>query len=99
MSAPKEQGDTPNRRPRAAQRPAASVNMEVLRDNGLGELELENEGFRVRRRRESPSGQPAAQTAEVPLPPPPAQPAPPPAGGPSQPGKHASTDAPRAQDL
>src|SRR5689334_24742753 len=63
MSAPKEQGDTPNRRARAAQRPAASVNMEelreligLLRDNGLAELELENEGFRVRLRRESAAG-------------------------------------------
>ena len=108
MSAPKEQGDTPNRRPRAAQRPAASVNMEelreligLLRDNGLAELELENEGFRVRLRRESTYGQPAAQTAEVPLPPPPppAQPAPPPAGGPSHPGTHASTEASQDQDL
>src|SRR6185436_5264562 len=63
MSAPKEQSETPNRRPRTAQRPAASVNMEelreliaLLRDNGLAELELENEGFRVRLRRESGSG-------------------------------------------
>jgi acetyl-CoA carboxylase biotin carboxyl carrier protein len=73
----------------------------LLRDNGLAELELENEGFRVRLRRESTYGQPAAQTAEVPLPPPPppAQPAPPPAGGPSHPGTHASTEASQDQDL
>ena len=107
MSAPKEQGETPNRRPRAAQRPAASVNMEelreligLLRDNGLAELELENEGFRVRLRRESAFGQPATQTAEVPLPPPPAtQAAPPPAAGPAHPGTHASTEASQDQDL
>ena len=48
------------KRIRSAQRPAASVNMEelreliaLLRENGLAELELENEGFRVRLRRES----------------------------------------------
>lgn len=49
-------------RPRAesAERPAASVNMEelreliaLLRENGLAEFELEREGFRVRLRRES----------------------------------------------
>jgi len=107
MSAPKEQGDTPNRRPRAAQRPAASVNMDelreligLLRDNGLAELELENEGFRVRLRRESAFGQAAA--TEVPLsPPPPApvQPAPPPAPGPAHPGTQASTEASHDQDL
>ena len=60
MSAPKEQNETPNRRARAGQKPAASVNMDelrelitLLRDNGLAELELENEGFRVRLRRDS----------------------------------------------
>ena len=106
MSAPKEQGETPNRRPRAAQKPAASVNMEelreligLLRDNGLAELELENEGFRVRLRRESAFGQPATQTAEVPLPPPPTQAVPPPAARPAHPGTHASTEASQDQDL
>src|SRR5204862_4378716 len=60
MSAPKEQSETPSRRARAAQKPAASVNMDelrelitLLRENGLAELELENEGFRVRLRRDS----------------------------------------------
>jgi hypothetical protein len=63
MSAPKEQSETPNRRARTAPKPAASVNMEelreliaLLRDNGLAELELENEGFRVRLRRDSVAG-------------------------------------------
>jgi acetyl-CoA carboxylase biotin carboxyl carrier protein len=109
MSAPKEQGETPNRRPRAVQKPAASVNMEelreliaLLRDNGLAELELENEGFRVRLRRESGYGPATAQTAEVPLPPPPSasvQPAAPSTGGPTHPGTHASTEASQDQDL
>jgi acetyl-CoA carboxylase biotin carboxyl carrier protein len=107
MSAPKEQGETPNRRPRAAQRPAVSVNMEELReliglvrDNGLAELELENEGFRVRLRRESAFAQPTAHAVEVPAPPPvPVQPAPPPASGPAHPGTHASTEASQDQDL
>ena len=47
MAAPKEQTETPARRVRPTQRPAASVNMEelreliaLLRDNGLAELEL-----------------------------------------------------------
>jgi len=112
MSAPKEQGEGPNRRPRAAQRPAASVNMDelreligLLRDNGLAELELENEGFRVRLRRESAFAQRTAHTSEVPPPPPPppapasVQPAPPPAPGPAHPGTHASTEASQDQDL
>jgi acetyl-CoA carboxylase biotin carboxyl carrier protein len=109
MSAPKEPGETPNRRARAPQRPAASVNLEelreligLLRDNGLAELELENEGFRVRLRRESAFAQTAAQTAEVPLLPPPPAPvqAPPPTvSGPAHPGTHASTEASQDQDL
>ena len=107
MSAPKEQGDTPNRRPRAAQRPAASVNMEelreliaLLRDNGLAELELENEGFRVRLRRDSGLVQSVSHAIETPLlAPAPAQPAPPPASGPAHPGTQASTAASQDQDL
>ena len=107
MSAPKEQGENPNRRARAAQRPVASVNMDelreliaLLRDNGLAELELENEGFRVRLRRESAFGQSTGHTAEV-LPPPPAPVplAPPPAPGPTHPGTHASTEASQDQNL
>ncbi len=110
MSAPKEQSETPNRRARAPQRPAASVNMEelreliaLLRDNGLAELELENEGFRVRLRRESAAG--ASYVADVPPVPAPASvpaapaPAPPPATGPTHPGTHASTEASQDQDL
>lgn len=108
MSAPKEQSETPNRRARGAQRPAASVNMEelreliaLLRDNGLAELELENEGFRVRLRRESAG---SSYVAEVPQSSPaPAAPAPappsPPASGPAHPGTHASTEASQDQDL
>ena len=109
MSAPKEQSETPNRRARAAQRPAASVNMEelreligLLRDNGLAELELENEGFRVRLRRESAAGPSyvagASHHAPAPVPVAPA-PAPPPAAGPTHPGTHASTEASQDQDL
>ena len=81
MSAPKEQPETPNRRARTAAKPAASVNMEelreliaLLRDNGLAELELENEGFRVRLRRDSGVVQAAAPATEVQLPAPAAAP-------------------------
>ena len=52
MSTPKEQPEAAGKRTRAAQKPAASVNMDelreligLLRDNGLAELELENEGL------------------------------------------------------
>ena len=107
MSAPKEQSETPNRRARAAQRPAPSVNMEelreliaLLRDNGLAELELENEGFRVRLRRESSAAGPS-YVAEAPPHAPahaPVAPAPAPSG-PTHPGTHASTEASQDQDL
>jgi len=106
MSAPKEQSESPNRRARTAPKPAASVNMEelreliaLLRDNGLAELELENEGFRVRLRRESAAG--ASYVADVPPVPAPAPvpAAPPPATGPTHPGTHASTEASQDQDL
>ena len=110
MSAPKEQSETPNRRPRGGQKPAASVNMEelrelitLLRENGLAELELENEGFRVRLRRDSVGVEPVrfTETHPVPLPaaPPVQAPAPPPAPGPLHPGTHASTEASQDQDL
>ena len=109
MSAPKEQSETPNRRARGAQKPAASVNMEelrelitLLRENGLAELELENEGFRVRLRRDSASVGPVpfAETHAPAPPAPPVQaPAPPPAPGPSHPGTQASTEASHDQDL
>ena len=107
MSAPKEQPETPNRRPRTGQKPAASVNMEelreligLLRENGLAELELENEGFRVRLRREStlaeaPPVAPVAHSAPAPAAPAPA-PAP---SGPTHPGTQATTAAAQDQDL
>ena len=111
MSAPKEQSETPNRRVRSAQKPAASVNMDelreliaLLRENGLAELELENEGFRVRLRRDSAATgssyapdipHHAAATAAVPAAPAPA-PAP---AGPAHPGTHATTEASQDQDL
>ncbi|HWF89497.1 MAG TPA: acetyl-CoA carboxylase biotin carboxyl carrier protein [Pyrinomonadaceae bacterium] len=109
MSAPKEQGDTPNRRNRSrqpnAERPAASVNMDelrelisLLRDNGLAELELENEGFRVRLRRESALGE--SSHASVPHHSSAPAPAPAPAAsGPAHPGTQATTAAAQDQDL
>src|SRR5215212_1806102 len=105
MSAPKEQSETPARRNRSrrdpAERPAPSVNMDelreligLLRENGLAELELENEGFRVRLRRDATGGEPAhyAQSpppapASSPAPARPERPqAPPASSGPSHPG-------------
>ena len=64
MSAAKEQGETaPNRRARSRREPSdpvASVNMDelreliaLMRENGLAELELEREDFRVRLRRDA----------------------------------------------
>jgi acetyl-CoA carboxylase biotin carboxyl carrier protein len=112
MSAPKEQGETPNKRNRSRQagtseRPAASVNMdelreliELLRDNGLAELELENEGFRVRLRRESTLGESAPMTYAAPAPAPAHAPMPEPASsGPAHPGTQATTAAAQDQDL
>lgn len=98
MSAPKEQGETPNRRARSRREqsdPSASVNLEelrelitLMRDNGLAELELEREDFRVRLRRDS-TGSAPSQFTETPLPAPPAPaaaPAPAPAPAPSASG-------------
>lgn len=112
MSAPKEQGEVPNRRNRSrrdtGERPAASVNMDelrelitLLRENGLVELELENEGFRVRLRREATGGEPAPLSqSSAPAPAPArAEPAPAPSGGPSHPGTQATTAASQDQDL
>src|ERR1043166_2931100 len=108
MSAPKEQSETPNRRARTAPKPAASVNMEelreliaLLRDNGLAELELENEGFLVRLRLDSSAGSSYVADAPQSAPAPAAAsvPAPPPASGPTHPGTHASTEASEDQDL
>ena len=105
MSADKE--ETGAKRARNAQRPAPSVNMEelreligLLRENGLAELELENEGFRVRLRRESAS-EPASHTAAPPPAPAPAPAAPTPASpaAPAHPGTQATTAASQDQDL
>src|SRR5215217_3213674 len=113
MSAPKEQSETPARRNRSrrdsAERPAASVNMDelreligLLRENGLAELELENEGFRVRLRRDATGSEPAHYAQSSALLPAPARPesAPSPASsGPSHPGTQATTAASQDQDL
>ncbi|HEV8203134.1 MAG TPA: acetyl-CoA carboxylase biotin carboxyl carrier protein [Pyrinomonadaceae bacterium] len=105
MSADKE--ETGAKRARNAQRPAPSVNMEelreligLLRENGLAELELENEGFRVRLRRESAS-EPASHAAAPPPAPAPAPAAPTPASpaAPAHPGTQATTAASQDQDL
>ena len=107
MSTPKEQPEAAGKRPRAAQKPAASVNMDelreligLLRDNGLAELELENEGFRVRLRRESTLAEAAAVApVQHPAPAPVAlAPAPAPSG-PAHPGTQATTAAAQDQDL
>src|SRR6185369_4568235 len=104
MSADKE--ETGARRARNAQRPAASVNMDelreligLLRDNGLAELELENEGFRVRLRRESAAAEPASHAAAPAPAPAPAAPAPAPHAAPAHPGTQATTAASQDQDL
>lgn len=72
----------------------------LLRDNGLAELELENEGFRVRLRRESAMAESShasiphhAPISEAPAP------APAPASGPAHPGTQATTAAAQDQDL
>ena len=107
MAAPREPDETPNRRGRSRREPsdpAASVNMDelreliaLLRDNGLAELELENEGFRVRLRRDSFGGE-SAPTAAIPhpvhVPVPPPSPAPPQPSGPTHPGGAQPTAAP-----
>jgi len=107
MSTPKEQREA-GKRTRNAQRPAASVNMEelrelitLLRDNGLAELELENEGFRVRLRRESAVGESSHASVPHHAPAPVAE-APAPAAapsGPAHPGTQATTAAAQDQDL
>ena len=86
----------------------ASVNLDelreliaLLRDNGLAELELENAGFRVRLRRDTPSLAPSHFT-EPPTPVlsvPATAPAASPASGPSHPGTQATTEASHDQDL
>jgi acetyl-CoA carboxylase biotin carboxyl carrier protein len=107
MSADKE--ETGGKRARNAQRPAPSVNMDelrelidLLRENGLAELELENEGFRVRLRRESAAPESASHAA-APAPAPaataPAPPAAPTHPGTAHPGTQATTAAAQDQDL
>lgn len=104
--ADKDNGETGGKRARSAQRPAASVNMEelrelieLLRENGLAELELENEGFRVRLRREPAASELPHAVPPPPPSPPPAPAAPPPAPTPAHPGTQATTAASHDQDL
>lgn len=116
MSSPKEQGETPNRRARSRREqsdPGASVNMDELRElialmleNGLAELELEREEFRVRLRRDSVGGAAPSHVAEAPhavhaapapAPGPVAAPAPTPT--PAHPGTQATEAASQDQDL
>ena len=112
MSAAKEQGETPNRRARSRREqsdPAASVNMDelreliaLMRENGLAELELEREEFRVRLRRDSVATAYSHVAAEVPQAahvPMPAPVAPVPAPTPAHPGTHATEAASQDQDL
>ena len=110
MSANKDQGET-NKRARsrkeqsdAGDRPGASVNMdelreliELMRENGLAELELEREEFRVRLRRDFGSVHSGDIAAPAPAPAPVAAPGP--ATAPSHPGAQAATAASQDQDL
>ena len=92
----------------------ASVNMDelreliaLLRENGLAELELEREDFRVRLRREgvapADNAQPIAVSAPAPVPVPNVPPAPAasstPVSAPTHPGAQASSAAAADQDL
>jgi acetyl-CoA carboxylase biotin carboxyl carrier protein len=91
--------------------PKPSVNMEelreligLLRDNGLAELELEREDFRIRLRREGLVAAAPVQYAANPGPAPaPVQPAAPanlaPASATAHPGADAATEASQDQDL
>ena len=113
MSSPKEHGETSNRRARSRREqsdPTASVNLDelreliaLMRENGLAELELEREEFRVRLRRDShgESGYAAAPpAAPVPVQAPALAPAPAPAPTTAaHPGAQATTAASQDQDL
>jgi acetyl-CoA carboxylase biotin carboxyl carrier protein len=115
MSSPKEQGETPNRKARSRREqsdPGASVNMDelreliaLMRENGLAELELEREEFRVRLRRDSVGVAPSqyaeapSPAAPVPAPAPVPAAAPAPASAPAHPGTQATTAASQDQDL
>jgi len=91
------------------EQPGASVNMdelkeliELLRENGLAELELERQGFRVRLRREGafPVSQPGTVVQpEVSVPAAKAATAPVAAAPPLHPGARAETAASEDQDL
>src|SRR3569832_2384451 len=111
MSASKDLPETPNRKNRPIQpveagRPAASVNMDelreligLLRDNGLAELELENEGFRVRLRRDSRLGDSSHASTPLPGSTPTPTPTTPTTTKPTHPGTQATTAAAQDQDL
>ena len=93
----------------------ASVNMDelrelitLLRENGLAELELESQDFRVRLRRESVNSQPVQYADPAPVAAAPVAPAPQPQNNPApstaaplptHPGAHAATEASHDQDL
>jgi acetyl-CoA carboxylase biotin carboxyl carrier protein len=96
MAARKEQSDMAAR---------ASVNMDelreliaLLRENGLAELELENENLRVRLRRESALTD-SAQTTASSTAPVPSEKSPASSPAPTHPGAHATTEASQDQDL
>jgi len=106
MAAPEEQDKPANRRGRSRREPsdpAPSVNMDevreliaLMRDNGLTELEIEGEEFRVRLRRDSvPSGsaQPAEMSAPAPVP------APAPASAPTHPAQAPAETTSQEQDI
>ena len=112
LSATKEQGEQNKRKgtrreQSESERPSASVNLDelreliaLMRDNGLAELELEREEFRVRLRRDygqSESGHSAPVAAPIVAPANPvAAPAP---ASPTHPGAQATTAASQDQDL
>jgi acetyl-CoA carboxylase biotin carboxyl carrier protein len=75
--------------------------IDLLRENGLAELELENEGFRVRLRREWGASESHGHVAAPPPVPAPAAPAsaPAPVHAPAHPGTQATTAAAQDQDL
>lgn len=97
---PAKEQEESAKRARSGSRPAASVNMDelreligLLRENGLAELEIENEGIRVRLRKESATV--AAPVQSVPQPAPAPVPEPAPAPAPAAPAQPAAPD----QDL
>jgi acetyl-CoA carboxylase biotin carboxyl carrier protein len=106
MSATKEQGEQNKRKGSRREqsegdRPSPSVNMDelreliaLMRDNGLAELELEREEFRVRLRRDfgPVESHHFAQPAPAPV-------AAAPAAAPTHPGAQAATAASQDQDL